>query len=116
MTVHKTNDSDVKVKEALDIWAHYQKHLWVLDLGVRGSSAFNYGGGITCYDDFETKVDKNLAINIEAILGDLSLLQKSAINHFHLSAVWSSQGVKIDDVYEQAIIIIKKALLRRGLL
>jgi hypothetical protein len=110
-------DEDMKVKDALAIWVKYQKFVWLQNLGAKGSSAFKYGsGGITCYDDFEDKVEKNMAINVEAIMDDLSPLQKSAIDHFHLSAVWSSPRVKIEEMYEQALQIIKKALKRRGLI
>lgn len=117
MTIHKFSDSEVKVKNALDVWAEWsQRDQTEVSLGYGRCVGFDNGSSTKSWDDFEHKVEKNLAINVQAIYEGLNQPQQMAVDHFHLSAVWKPQRYRIEDAYAEALMVIEIALRRRGLL
>lgn len=116
MTVYKISDSEAKVKDALCVWAKSLKN------DVSHQRALGHGrcvgfasGGMSSWEDFEAKVDRNMATNVQAIYDGLKHQQRLAIDHFHLSAVWQPNRYKIEDCYADALVVIGIALRRRGL-
>lgn len=106
-----------KVKEALSVWAEWMQGGDEKRLGYGHSVGFNNAShGVSSWDDFERRVEKNLAINVQAIYEGLPHPQQLAIDHFHLSAVWQFNRVRIEDVYADALIAMEVALRRRGLI
>ena len=62
-------------------------------------------------------VEKNMAINVQAIYDGLPSLQQLAIDHFHLHAVWrSTRPGALDDAYGNALMAVEIGLRRRGLI
>ena len=110
------DDVTRQVKDALDVWADWPQQSGDNKLGYGKTVGFVSGGSVSGWEDFEHRCNVNMAINVEALYEGLSPLQQSSIDHFHLSAVWSSPRVKIEDVYEKAIEIIGKGLIRRGMI
>ncbi len=109
-------DNEYKVKEAIEIWAEWMKVGDTQRLGYGQCIGFESSSNISGWDDFERKVDKNMAINVQAIYEGLSQSQQLAINHFYLAAVWRSNRSSLEDDYRQALIVIEIGLRRRGLL
>jgi len=117
MTVHRMSDNDAKVKDALHVWAEWMQSDQVEDsLGYGRCVGFASGGSVNGWEDFERKVEKNMAVNMQAIYEGLKHPQQMAIDHFHLSAVWKPQRYSIEDAYAEALIAIEIALRRRGLI
>jgi len=110
-------DTLYKVKDALDVWAEWmQRDSTRGSLGYGRGSVFESGGSVSSWEDFERKVETNLAINVNAILEDLPLNQQHAVFHFHIAAVFTPQRTRIEDDYADAVEKITIALNRRGLL
>lgn len=117
MSVHKIVDNEAKVKDALHVWAQWMKSdRQEQALGYGRCVGFDNGGSTSSWDDFERKVETNMAVNVQAIYEGLKHPQQLAIDHFHLSSVWKPQRYKIEDAYTEALIAIEIALRRRGLI
>lgn len=117
MSVHKINNNEAKVKDALDIWADWmKKDRHDSSLGYGKCTGFYTEGNTSSWQDFAHKVDTNMAVSVQAIYEGLKQHQQSAINHFHLSELWKHQRHKIEDAYSEALTAIELALRRRGLL
>lgn len=117
MSVHKIRDNEASVKEALNVWAEWMKSDQTESaLGYGRCVGFDNGGSTSSWDDFERKVEKNMAINMQAIYEGLKHPQQMAVDHFHLSATWKPQRYNIEDAYAEALIAINVALRRRGLI
>lgn len=104
----------LRVKEALDVWSH-----WIrrddANLGYPDHSAgFTYGN-LNSFEDMTYELDNTVANAVDAIIDGLSLSQKLAVYHFHLSAVWRSNRTRIEDDYADALMIIELGLRKRGL-
>ena len=116
MSVHKISDTEAKVKDALHVWAEWMLNDNVEDaLGYGRCVGFASGGSVSGWEDFERRVDKNMAENVNGIYEGLKMHQQLAIDHFHLSSVWKPQRYNIEDAYAEALIAIEIALRRRGL-
>ena len=109
------DDTEIKVKDVLDIWANWMQIDDSQHLNYSRCMIYHLGGSNGDKDDAELRDNKNKAINAQAIYEGLSLAQKLAINHFHLSAVWRPQRYKIEDAYASAIEAMTKGLRRRGI-
>lgn len=117
INVHKIADNEVKVKDALLVWSEWMhRDSQEAALGYGRCAGFDNGGGTGSWDDFERKVEKNMAVNVQAIYEGLKHPQQLAIDHFHLAAVWISRRSNIEDDYKEALIAIEIGLRRRGLL
>jgi hypothetical protein len=115
--VHRINDNEAKVKEALQVWSEWMEQDQTENaLGYGRCVGFDSGGSVSGWDDFERKVDKNMAINVQAIYEGLKHPQQVAIDHFHLAAVWKSNRTNIEDDYAGALVAIEIGLRRRGLI
>lgn len=117
MSAHRFADNAQKVKDALEVWAESLKNDSSHEraLGHGRCTGFASGGGSSTWEDFAAKVDKNMAINVQAIFEGLKPPQQLAVSHFHLAAVWKSQRYKLEDCYADALVVIEIALRRRGL-
>ena len=109
------DDTDLKVKDILDVWAHWMRIDDNQHLGYSRCMIYHLGGSSLDSDDAELRANKKNAEAAQAVYQGLTLPQKLAINHFHLSAVWKPQRYKIEDAYASAIINMTKGLRRRGL-
>ena len=115
MKLDYLDDTDLKVKEVLDVWA-----IW---MHIDDNQHLNYSRCMIYYlsssnsdvDDAELRDNKHKAETADAIFQGLSIPQKLAINHFHLSAVWHPQRYKIEDAYASAIEAMTNGLRRRGI-
>lgn len=117
MSFHKISDNEVKVKDALNVWADWMKRDRQEELlGYGRCVGFAAGGGTSSWEDFERNVENNMAVNVQAIYDGLKHPQQMAIDHFHMSAVWKPQRYTIEDAYSEALIAIEIALRRRGLI
>ena len=117
MSIHRIADNGAKVKDALHIWAEWIKNDRLEQtLGYGKCTGFNNGGSTSSWNDFERAVDKNMAINVQAIHDGLKLPQRLAIDHFHLSAAWKPQRYSLEESYSEALLAIEIALRRRNLL
>ena len=110
------NDLDYKVKEALTIWSEWMRRGNTKEQGYGRCSGFTTDSSVSGWDDFEMKVENNLAINVQAIYEGLKHPQQLAIDHFHLAAVWRSNRSNLEDDYANALIGMQIGLRRRGLL
>lgn len=108
-------DNERKVKDALEVWAEWVRSD-TIDLGYGKCMGFESGGSVGGWEDFERKVDKNMAINVQAIYDGLPHGQQLALDHFHLSAVWRSNRTNLEDDYSDAVIGIEVGLRKRGLI
>jgi hypothetical protein len=111
----KIPDTLDRVKAALDCWAEWMERDNTR-LGYGRTQVFSSGGSVSSWEDFERKVETNLAINVNAILEDLPLNQQHAVFHFHVAAVFTPKRTNIEDDYADAIEKITIGLNRRGLL
>lgn len=109
-------DIDHKIKDALEIWADWQRHGSDNKLGYGRCVGFEGASNVSGWDDFEHKVDKNMAINVQAIYEGLTQFQQIAIDHFHLSAVWRSNRDSLEEEYSNALMCMEIGLRRRGLI
>lgn len=117
MNMRVIDDNQAKVKEALAIWADWMQRGVGGDLGYGRTMGFESGGSaISSWEDFENCVEKNMAVNVQAIYEGLQQLQQLAIDHFHLHAVWRSNRVPIENAYASALLAMEVGLRRRGLL
>lgn len=108
-------DAQQAVKDALDVWVEWQQKDDSARLGYGHCVGFNTSS-LSGWDDFERRVEKNMAVNVQAIIEGLPNLQQMAIFHFHLAAVWRPQRVNIEECYQGALMAIEVALRRRGLI
>jgi hypothetical protein len=115
MIPQTVTDTEEKVKDALDTWSKWMRRP-NQSMGYGQSVGFESGGSVSGWEDFEQRVEKNMAINVQAIYEGLKHPQQMAIDHFHLSAVWKPQRYRIEDAYADALIAIEIALRRRGLI
>jgi hypothetical protein len=117
MTVHKMSVNAEKVKDALELWAESVKNYngQERQLGYGRCVGFA-SGGTSSWEDFAAKVDKNMAVNVQAIYDGLEHPQQLAVDYFHLSATIKPQRYKIEDCYADALVVIEIALRRRGLI
>lgn len=114
---HRINDNEFKVKEALQVWTDWMKQDRLeSSLGYGRCVGFDGGGNTSSWDDFERKVENNMAINVQAIYEGLKHAQQLAIDHFHLAAVWKSNRTNIENDYSTALLAIEIGLRRRGLI
>ena len=107
------DDSDVKVKEALKIWADCLKVHDFRELGYSEPNIYYLKTGYSSDEDEETSVNNNIAVNVQAVYDGLSKVQKLSIDHFHLSAVWHPNRYNILDIYATAILAMKRGLRSR---
>ena len=115
MKLDYLDDTDLKVKEVLDIWAIWMHVDDKNHLGFTQCMIYYLVTGYSDVDDAELRDNKNKAVTAQAIYEGLSIPQKLAINHFHLSAVWHPQRYKIEDAYASAIEAMTNGLRRRGI-
>lgn len=108
-------DNERKVKDALEIWANWMQRP-NKGLGYGRCMGFDGVSNTSGWDDFEHKVDKNMAINVQAIYEGLRQPQQIAIDHFHLSAVWRSNRGSLEDDYATALVAMEIGLRRRGMI
>lgn len=76
-------------------------------------------GGAQCYTntDFDAMcntADDACAEAVEAAINDLPMMEKVAIHHYHLYAVYRSRE-PIEPIYNRACDAVKKTLTRRGI-
>lgn len=117
MTIHKIADNQHKVKDALLVWSKWMNNdRDSKALGYGKCAGFDIGGNTSSWDEFERKVENNLAINVQAIYEGLKNSQQIAIDHFYLAAVWKSNRTSLEDDFASALIGIEIGLRRRGLL
>jgi hypothetical protein len=110
------DDTSYKLKDAMAVWVEW-KNRPDTSLGYGRSTGFASGGSaIESWDDFERKVDKNMAINVQALYEGLNTSQQVAIDHFYLAAVWKSNRTNIEDDLADAMQLIEIGLRRRGLI
>ncbi len=109
-------DNEHKVKEALEVWAEWMRRGNEQELGYGRCMGFDGASNVSGWDDFERRVDKNMAINVQALYDGLRQPLQIAIDHFHLSAVWRSNRGSLEDDYADALMQIEYGLRRRGLL
>ena len=113
----KIPDTLDRVKDALDVWAEWmQRDETRGSLGYGSTQVFESGGSVSSWEDFERRVETNLAINVNAILEDLPLHQQQAVFHFHIAAVFTAKRTWIEDDYADSIEKLTIWLNRRGLL
>jgi hypothetical protein len=113
----RITDNEAKVKDALQLWAEWmQQDRLESSLGYGRCVGFDGSGNVSGWDDFERRVEKNMAINVQAIYEGLKHPQQLAIDHFHLAAVWRSNRTNIEDDYASALLAIEIGLRRRGLI
>ena len=115
MNLPYLDDTEMKVKYILDVWASWMRVDDKNHLGFTQCMIYYTATGYGSLDDAELRDNKNKAVTAQAIYEGLSLPQKLAINHFHLSAVWHPQRYKIEDAYASAIEAMTKGLRRRGI-
>lgn len=109
-------DNEQKVKDALEVWADWMRGSGI-DLGYGSPMGFESGGSaISSWEDFEHRVDKNMAINVQAIYEGLPPYQQMAIDHFHLSAVYTFRRRNILEDYGNALIAMEVGLRGRLLI
>lgn len=109
-------DIDHKIKDALEIWAEWQRQGYENKLGYGRCVGFDAASNVSGWDDFEHKVDKNMAINVQAIYEGLTNPQQIAIDHFHLSAVWRFTRDSLEEEYSNALMRMEIGLRHRGLI
>lgn len=107
-------DTMQRVKEALDVWSAWMQQDDSHKLGYGRTVGFN-SNNLSSWDDFERKVERNLAVNVQAILEGLEERMQCAVFYFHVAAVIKPRRTKIEDDYQDALIKIEIALRRRGL-
>jgi hypothetical protein len=112
----KFSDAEFKTKEALAVWVNWMQQGDEKRLGYGKCAGFSQVSAVSGWDDFERKVESNLAINVQAIYEGLKISQRLAIDHFHLAAVWLSNRTNIEDDYADALISMQIVLRRRGLI
>lgn len=112
----RITDNERKVKDALDIWAEWMSRDNSQELGYGRCMGFDAPSTVSGWDDFEHKVDKNMAINVQAILEGLPQSQQDAVFHFHIAAVIYPRRTRIEDDYGNALMALEIGLRRRGLL
>jgi hypothetical protein len=108
-------DVDRKVRDALEVWAEWVK-ADTIDLGYGRCMGFESGGSVGGWEDFERKVDKNMAVNVQAIYDGLEQRLQLSLDHFHLAAVWRSNRTRLEDDYADALMSVEVGLRKRGLL
>lgn len=109
-------DLEYKVKDALYVWSEWMQQDNSKQLGYGNVAGFFADSKATSWDDFERKVEKNMAVNVQAIYEGLPKSQQLAIDHFHLAAVWISNRSNIEDDYANALVGMQTGLRRRGLI
>lgn len=115
MDAETITDAQQAVKEALAVWVEWMQEDNSQHLGYGRCVGFETKSTYD-WDRFERQVEKNMAVNVQAIIEGLPNLQQMAIYHFHLAAVWHPQRVTIEECYQGALIAIEVALRRRGLI
>lgn len=108
-------DDYYRVKEFLAVWSEWMQRP-TESLGYGRTVGFESGGSVSGWEDFERQVEKNMAINTQAILEGLPLNQQHAVFHFHVAAVITPNRTNIEDDYQDALMALEIALRRRGLL
>lgn len=108
-------DRDANLKDALVVWVLWMNRDNSKQLGFGNCAGFNTSSR-SSLDDLLSKVDQNMAINVQAIYEGLPHSQQLAIDHFHLAAVWRSNRTNIEDDYANALDGLKKGLVKRGLI
>lgn len=111
------NEIDERVKIALELWAKDVKNdkAELKHLGYGELYMYGGHGSVSSVEDLEDSANGDLINHVEAIYTDLRPIHKSAINHFHLSAVWSSPRISIEEAYSQALDKMKRGLQERGM-
>lgn len=117
MTLSKAiSDIDYKVKDAIAVWVEWVQLGDTNKLGFGRCVGFDGASSVSGWDDFERRVDRNMAINVQALYEGLTKSQQVAIDHFHFAAVWISNRTNIEDDYAAAISAITIGLKRRLLI
>lgn len=114
MQLAHIDDTDRRVKDALDIWANYMRHDRTVNGYANKSSGFISGGSVSNFEDLEYSVDIAMAKAVEAILDGLTISQRLSVHHIHLAAVWSSNRTCLEDDYANALICIEIGLRKKG--
>lgn len=116
MVAEKLPDVTQQLKDALDIWAE-----WFM--AENDSNKLGYGRpvGFDCrsgysWDEFERQVEKNMAVNMQAIIEGLPATQQAAVFYFNISSAIKPVRINIEDDYASALVAIEVALRRRGLI
>lgn len=107
-------DTMQRVKEALDVWAAWMLQGDSHKLGYGHVVGFNTNS-LSSWDDFERKVERNLAVNVQAILEGMEERMQCAVFYFHVAAVIKPRRTKVEDDYQDALMQIEVGLRRRGL-
>jgi len=97
----------------LENWARYQRAGGTRQLGTKTQSHWASGSS-----DFETMADKSEmrhALAVDALVWDLPDIERVAIMHTHLNAVWRSNREAMQEVYGRARLSLSAAMLRRAI-
>lgn len=112
--------------EMLNIWSELQSsvHSAASKLGYPQKSIALQGGGGTwgqAIDDWEEENNAKIKGTLDALIygegrdtGILTMSERMAVEHHHISAVYVSKRTNIADDYSRALFKLKPAMERRG--
>ncbi len=101
-----------RVAYYLDIWCEWMHK----DSGVRGYGARVPVIGVSHASDFDAMLSENdnkFARATNACIDDLELIERIAINHKILAAVWRSR-LDLNMIYDRAVVKLGLLLERKG--
>lgn len=114
MQLAYVDDTDRRVKEALDIWGSAPEPN---DLGYANHSVFLNGGSWGyCIDDLEVQDDRNLIDAIDAIMVGMPERQCEALFYYHAASAIKPRRYDLADYYPDALMAITVGLRKRNLL
>ena len=109
-------DIDFRLKEAMDIWVEWMHRSDNKSLGFGRCSGVDTSSSVSGWNEFERSVEKDTALNVQAVYEGLPLPQRLAIDHFHLAAVWRSNRSSLEADYTKAMAGMAKGLQKRNIL
>lgn len=110
--------SDDRIDYLLQLWADWQQN-HVSDYG-RGYPSRSSVCGIshaTSFDDMVAESDRRIARAVDAVITSLPPVQRAAIHHMHLHAVYRFPrlGRGFEIAYSAAFEALRRGLQRRGI-
>lgn len=104
------------VDGALRQWAAWMRGpSEIRELGYPSEAAGFATGGISCYDDLDESVLSIQVHGVDVIIAELPVLERSAVHHTYLCCVFRAREGVLEQALANAIQVIGRKMVARGL-